>query len=213
MSLYPKIESPFKRHIEGPDRNKFMLNTWSRPEFKALADLDWEWSEKIDGTNVRVIWDGHRVTFGGRTDNAQMPVHLLSRLQELFPEELMEQAFGATEVILFGEGYGPKIQKGGGLYRSDVSFILFDVRIGRWWLESGGLVDVSLKLGIDLVPQVHVGPVVNALKMVACGLKSQFGDFWSEGLVGKVQYGLLTRAGERIMMKVKHKDLFTGKED
>lgn len=32
----------------------------------------------------------------------------------------------ATRVVLFGEGYGPKIQGCGGRYRKDVSFAIFD---------------------------------------------------------------------------------------
>src|SRR5688572_17144881 len=126
---YPKIESPFKRFTDGPNRNKFDFTQWARPEFDVLRNQDWEWTEKIDGTNVRVIWDGHKVSFGGRTDAAQMPVFLLQKLQDLFPEELMEQAFQNTEVVLYGEGYGAKIQKGGGNYRQDQSFILFDVKV------------------------------------------------------------------------------------
>ena len=92
MSLYPKIESPFKRYTDGPNRNKFIAGEWTRPEFAMLRRLDWLWTEKIDGTNIRVMWDGHKVRFGGRTDDAQMPTFLMSTLVDMFPEELMEQA-------------------------------------------------------------------------------------------------------------------------
>ena len=64
---------------------------------------------KIDGTNIRILWDGHRVTFAGRTDNAQIPAELTNRLFELFGgevnEELFEQKFGDMPVMLVGEGY------------------------------------------------------------------------------------------------------------
>lgn len=210
MSLYPKIESPFKRFTEGASRNKFDFSQWSRPEFQVLQHLGWTWTEKIDGTNVRVMWDGHKVVFGGRTDDAQMPLTLLAKLRALFPEELLEQAFGASEVVLYGEGYGARIQKGGGNYRPDQSFILFDVKIGNWWLQPDSLLDISQKLGIDLVPRFADGSVADAIHIVAKGLKSRFGDFWAEGLVGTAPLGILARSGERLMMKVKHKDLFTG---
>lgn len=209
MSLYPKIESPYKRFTEGPNRNRFDYTQWARPEFMALARMNWTWTEKIDGTNIRVIWDGHKVTFGGRTDNAQIPATLVTKLTELFPEELLEQTFSGTEVVLYGEGYGPKIQKGGGLYRADQSFILFDVRVGKWWLEPASVGDVAQKLGIGLVPQFAPCSVYDAVNIVTRGLRSTFGDFWAEGLVGRAPYGLLTRSGERILMKVKHVDLFT----
>lgn len=210
MSLYPKIESPYRRFTEGPQRNKFDVSQWSRPEFDVLSNQDWTWTEKIDGTNIRVIWDGHRVRFGGRTDDAQMPTFLMDALVDMFPEELMEQNFQDTEVILYGEGYGPKIQKGGGNYRKDPSFILFDVRVGKWWLEFASIQQVAGDLGIASVPVAMVGSVHEAIAKVSEGMKSAFGDFWAEGLVGKAPLGLLSRSGDRIVMKVKHKDLFNG---
>ena len=71
MDEYHKIKSIYERDhntkklIEG----KFVDET-----IEFLKDNIWEFTEKIDGTNIRVIWDGHRVTFAGRTDKAQMPV-------------------------------------------------------------------------------------------------------------------------------------------
>lgn len=53
--------------------------------------------KKNDGTNVREMWDGHDISFGGRTDKAQIPNHLLKYLEEKFKtneaEELFEQTF------------------------------------------------------------------------------------------------------------------------
>ena len=46
---------------------------------------------------------------------------LAANLGEVFPD-------GAA--VLYGEGYGAKIQKGGGNYRADQDFVLFDVRVG-----------------------------------------------------------------------------------
>ena len=62
----------------------------------------WEWTEKVDGTNIRLIWDGHNVSFAGRTDKAQIPDHLLEKLEQLFgginKEVIFEQNFGEKEV-------------------------------------------------------------------------------------------------------------------
>ncbi len=49
---YPKIYGPYKRHTEGPDRNKLIIGEWTKPEFRDLANIDWEWTEKVDGTNI-----------------------------------------------------------------------------------------------------------------------------------------------------------------
>lgn len=207
--LYTKISSPFMRHTEGPQRNQLDPNRWSRPEFGILANLDWVWTEKVDGTNVRVIWDGHRVTFGGRTDNAQMPTSLLTVLTDLFPETLLEQQFGEAPAVLFGEGYGSKIQKGGGNYRQDQSFVLFDVKVGNWWLLPEAVREVAASLALDVVPVVLTDNVTAAIKMVSLGLRSTWGDFQAEGLVGRPPLGIMGRDGDRLLMKIKSEDFRT----
>jgi len=206
MEAYPKIPGPFKRNIEpGPDRNKLIRGLWTSPELRALADLDWTWTEKVDGTNIRVHWDGHRVTFGGRTDNAQIPAKLVEVLQRLFTEELFEQSFNDTEVTLYGEGFGAGIQSGG-VYRPDLGFALFDIRIGGFWLKRQDIVDVSNKMGIEYVPLKLTAPISEAIAFVEAGVGSDWNDAEAEGLVGVAPEGLLTRSGARIMVKVKRKD-------
>lgn len=212
--LYPKIYSPFQRHHEGPLRNKLDLGAWLRPEFELLKDLRWEWTEKVNGTNVRVIWDGHKVRFGGRTDGAQMPIKLLDALNELFPEELLENQFGSNPAVLYGEGFGPGIQNGGN-YRSDMGFVLFDVMVpdtsgntdlGYWWLRRENIVDVAGGLGIGVVPVFFHDTIQDAIDYVTHRITSNWGDFPAEGLVGKPPLGILGRDGDRLMVKIKAKD-------
>lgn len=204
---YQKIPSPFVRFTDGPRRNKLDETRWISPEVEYLADLDWTWTEKVDGTNIRVHWDGHKVTYGGRTDNALLPAKLLPELDRLFPEELFEQKFGAGEVTLYGEGYGAGIQSGG-VYRPDQSFVLFDVRIDGWWLRRLDVVDVATSLGVDVVPLVAQEPVLFAVARVKEGkMRSLWNpDRAPEGLVGVTLAGLLGRDGKRLVLKVKGKD-------
>jgi hypothetical protein len=211
MQTYPKIPSPFKRFTEGPRRNRFDLDTWSSRELEILQDVPWAFTEKVDGTNIRVHWDGHKVTFGGRTDNAQIPATLVQRLIELFPEELFEQKFKEDPVTLFGEGYGVGIQKNGGRYKADgVDFILFDVLIEQWWLRRPSIEEVASGFNIETVPQRLVdATLVDAIERVRDGMTSSWAlhdSFQVEGLVGVPECGLLTRGGERIMVKIKTED-------
>jgi hypothetical protein len=207
MEKYPKIYGPYKRTVGGPDHNKLIIGDWALDEFAYLADNDWNFTEKVNGTNIRIAWDGHKVTFGGRTDDASLPVRLIQQLDKLFPEELMEQSFGDSNVILFGEAYGSKVGvNGSGAYGGESSFVLFDVLIGQWWLRRASTEDIAEKLGINVVPLILTGSLHKAIDMVRAGLKSQWGDFSAEGLVGTPTANLLTRAGERIMIKIKHKD-------
>lgn len=206
MVEYQKIPSPFKRHTDGPDRNKLIVGEWSTPELALLAGIDWVWTQKVDGTNIRVDWDGHAVTYGGRTDNAQIPAKLIAVLDKLVPEELLEQQFGEQPATLYGEGYGAGIQKGG-VYRPDLSFVLFDVRVGRWWLTRDGIEEVAKGMGLDAVPVVATCSIPDAIETVRNGVPSAWDhDHQAEGLVGVTALGLLGRDGQRLIVKVKAKD-------
>lgn len=209
---YPKIPGPFKRATSGPDKNKVIPSEWSSPELEYLADVPWNFTEKINGRNTRIIWDGYKPEFRGRTDNANMPPMLLKALAELFPEELLEQTFGNTTAILFGEGYGAKIQKGGGDYRSDNNFILFDVYVNGWWLLMDSVEDIANALGISVVPITFTGTLKEAIKFMSGGqdlysvVAEKHGTV-AEGMVGSPAVPLFSRKGERIMVKLKGCDL------
>ena len=170
----------------------------------------WDWTEKIDGTNIRIHWDGHSVHFGGRTENASIPAPLVNRLNELFGGEtnaqVFEQKFGENEVILYGEGYGKKIQNGG-LYKSDgVDFILFDVMIGGLYLRRDSVEDIARCFGIQTVPIVLRGSVDDAVAFVKSKPKSTIGQAMMEGVVGRLPEELFDRRGNRLIVKVKVRD-------
>lgn len=212
---YPKIPGPFKRAVDGPNRNKLIEGRWTSVELDMLADNDWLWTEKVDGTNIRVHWDGHTVRIGGRTDKAVLHKDLLARLEELFPEELFEQMFEEKSVTLFGEGFGAGIQKIGGNYSQKKDFVLFDVLIGSVWLNREPIENIAHGLGVQVVPligqQKFTGQRYNndiwwAIEVVRRGLTSTWGDFAAEGLVGVPVGGFLDRHGKRIMVKIKSCD-------
>ena len=105
MRTYEKIETIFNRDTTGT--KKLILGDFRNETVEFLKDTEWVFTEKIDGTNIRIYWDGHKVEFGGRTDNAEIPRPLLDSLNKIFgtteAEELFEQTFGEKNVILFGE--------------------------------------------------------------------------------------------------------------
>ena len=231
---YQKIATPFKRD---PQTNKLIFNAGARTQDPsldsptvftdpAIAALqysdDWFFTEKIDGTNIRVIWNGHNVESLGRTDNAQFSKSQSETLSKLFggedKETLFEQKFGATPAVLYGELYGAGVQKGGD-YRSDLGFILFDVRVNDLWLHRDDVEDVAEELGLEIVPIILGGSggsedLWGAISVVSEGLRSQIAmkhsgkSIWAEGLVGTTYSGLLNRRGERVIVKVKHRDFF-----
>lgn len=207
MTTYQKIPGPFVR-----DRaTKKLTAEFSSEDLRDLADVPiWNFTEKVDGTNVRILWDGYRVAIAGRSDNSSFDLALVNYLQTTFMgpenETFFEQKFGTNPAVLYGEGYGPKIQSGG-IYRKDISFVLFDVQVGDWLLKREAVEDVASFFQLDVVPLVASGITLNeAIEMVKDGLTSRWGDFEPEGIVGTTASGLRSRNGERIIVKVKARD-------
>lgn len=204
---YVKIPNIFKREAFG--KNKIIEGAYSSPELEYLKDAKWEFTEKVDGTNIRVCWDGYRVSFKGRTDKAQIPAHLLAKLEELFggesKEELFEQEFGKSDVVLFGEGYGEKIQKGGGLY-GPVNFRLFDVNIGGYWLKQDAVDVIAETFCIETAPFMFRGTLEDGVRFIKTHPKSMLRDAEMEGIVGRPMVQMFSRTGERIMVKIKCRD-------
>lgn len=225
METYHKIQTLFKRHLDGPKKGKMIRGEWTTPELEYLADNEWEFTEKVDGTNIRIGYNsfGSNVLFAGRTDNAVLPKPLLERLTEHFTRERFASVFDndGTNITLFGEGYGPKIQNGGN-YGSKQDFVLFDVKIGDFWLTRPNVDDIAKKLGIDSVPTIGYGTLHDAIDIVSSGitftetgsikrwgsggLKSQWGNFEAEGIVARPSVPLFNRKGERIITKIKAVD-------
>ena len=204
MNEYHKIETLFERDVNGT--KKLIEGKFRNEAVEFLANNAWVFTEKIDGTNIRIHWDGYKVEFAGRTDRAQIPKPLMDYLNNTFgsieAEELFEQKFGESDVILFGEGYGPKIQNGGA-YRDDVSFILFDVQIGDTWLKRESVEDIARTFGIDVVPIIFTGSLQQAVDYVKTKPKSTIGTANMEGLVGRPAVEMRDRMGKRVIVKIK----------
>lgn len=218
MAEYQKIQTLFKRD----ERNIIIPDQFTYPEFEVLKDLKWECTEKIDGTNIRIELessgnpeDGIIMSFKGRTDKAVIPEHLLTKLNWLFDREHLMEVLNITDetqdcnITLYGEGYGAKIQKGVNYISNDVNFILFDVKIGKWWLDRESIKDIADKLGINVVPLMGYMTIPEAIEYVKKGFKSTIAenkDYDAEGLVLKAPCGLLKRDGERLITKIKTVD-------
>lgn len=221
---YPKIQTLFKRD----EKNIIIPGSYTLDEFLYLENNLWEATEKIDGKNVRIevepIYDGdanesfkgNKLSIKGKTDNTQMPTMLMEKLNELFSIEKLAAAFPditskPMRMTLFGEGYGKKIQDYGSRYiKDEMDFIMFDVNIDGWWLRTNDTMDIARKLGIKHVP--YLGPMTlqNALSKALKGFKSAIAEDESleaEGIVLKAMLGIKDRRGNRIMTKIKTKDI------
>lgn len=203
---YHKIRTVWKR--DSGNKNRTLIEgAWACDEFEYLARNAWEWTEKVDGMNIRVAWDGNAIHFGGKTDRAQIPATLVARLEDVFLSQCgkFAELFPDGDTCLYGEGYGAGIQKGG-KYLDVQDFVLFDVRVGDWWLRRGDVADIANKLAIRVVPIVGIGDLHRMIEAVRIGLKSLWGDFPAEGIVARPLVQMFNRRGERIITKVKTKD-------
>ena len=210
MIEYSKIETLYDRD---PKTFKVIPTALRLAEFGNIKE--WLVTEKVDGTNIRVEWlaNEKRLLYGGRTDNAQMPTNLMVYLQETFKPEMFVDF--ENDMILFGEGYGEKIQKGGGNYRKGVSFRLFDVLIGTWWLEPENVSEIANKLGIKTVPslgKISYLPESSGDLTLITNFQSRTAQedggvgMAPEGIVARTQPLLFTRKGERLLWKLKFRD-------
>ena len=94
---YPKIKTLW---VRGED-HKVIPWGWSQPEFEYLRDCQWELTEKVDGTNIRVgleafpesCGDPYRdwyLAFHGRTAAADIPTFLAERLYQMFTADKLK---------------------------------------------------------------------------------------------------------------------------
>ena len=204
MKEYHKINSIFKRDEKG----KMLFGQYSCPEFQYLESCLWTFTEKVDGTNIRIRWQDRGISFGGKTDVAQIPAPLATLLAHQFLPliDTFTAVFGDTSACLYGEGYGAKIQKGGHQYRPTQSFVLFDVQVETWWLLREDIEDIGQKFSVDIVPIIGQGSLLDMIDMVRNGFSSYWGDFLAEGIVARPFVELHTRRGDRVITKLKCKD-------
>lgn len=211
IPTYPKIETLFARD----EKFRVIPDRFRCREFEVVNS--WHVEEKIDGTNIRVALRPDDTVFvGGRTDDAQMAPALYDCLRATFPADRLMPAFrekGNPLAVLFGEGYGPKIQKGGG-YSDRIRFRLFDVLIvndeGRWWLARQDVATIAMRLGVEHAPLLGISLTTEqAVEMVrgrSC-IDDEGGTGCDrEGIIARADPLLLDRMGHRVMWKLKAKD-------
>ena len=207
---YHKIDTLFER-----DKSTFVVdpNMIKSPVLATISE--WDVTEKIDGTNVRVMLSQEGdVSFGGRSNNAMLPADFIQRLIQLFPSSRMKNLWidgNSSQFVLYGEGYGAGIQKGGA-YRAEKDFILFDVLVDdKWWLERDAINDVASRMGIDVVPYLGRMTLSQIVEFVRVPFYSKIGSAVGEGIVARPIETLFDRRGERVIIKLKTKDFSPGK--
>lgn len=204
---YPKMQSLYKRDMDND--GIIIEGSYSKDEFKNIKY--WHVTEKIDGMNIRIIYNAENKTleFRGRTDKAILPVKLLDYLNKKFKISDFQKVFEGehTQVILFGEGYGGKIQHGNN-YRKDISFILFDIWISGWWLKPQHVKEIAKQLNIDYVSFIGIYTIPEIIAIIKTKPNSILAikEIIIEGIVARSYPLVLFRKGNPLMFKLKVKD-------
>ena len=215
---YPKIETLFDRK----ENHKVDETRIRCPEFSAINS--WWITEKIDGTNIRIIFERENANqpatnkpldIRGRTDNATLPEHI----KEIFKshtfdagrwDSLMQMGMG--KMIIYGEACGSKIQNGGLYETKDKKrrFLVFDIWIDGWWLEWPTILRICNNLNLETVPLLPYFTIKEALAAVKRNERSLVGEIEHafEGVVATSNPLMLFRDGRPIKWKLKCRDFY-----
>lgn len=209
--VYPKINSIYKRYPrEHSQRGRHIEGDFADPLFETFLHEPWVFTEKVDGTNIRIVIRDGKYSIHGRTNNAQLPKPLHKTL--LFNEDIAKFARDlGKDAILFGEGYGPKIQKGGD-YADEQNFVMFDAFIDGFWLNRERVEQLGGENGIRVVHTEEICTLYDMLDQVYKGARTSAQSLahdkhrLAEGYVGTLDLPVLTRKGTPLKVKLKHVD-------
>ena len=210
MHYFPKINAPFKREVDGPNRGKFIplellrgldskfygaIEDFADPNFHELLDVAWIWSEKFDGMSSGIHFheDGSYTIFG-RTKKTKFSADQMDAMQDAVETY---SKFAGSGLTLYGELVGPSLQGNPHrLYYHD--FIPFDMAYGKVFWDKGRLAEeVGGHRG-----EVRISTLRHALSMMIYEEKPY--SYYQEGFVGTPE--LCNLKGERIITKLKWKD-------
>lgn len=202
--IFPKIDTVFKRN----SRFKVIPKEYTKDDY--AGDAKWEVTEKIDGTNIRIIWHNKKIYFEGRTEKSEIPKRLLTYLTENFTCDKLSNIFDSKSIVLYGEGYGKNIQSGDG-YSENQEFTIFQKNeiSSEDFSTQSVLVGKKLQDWNDLnnkpfqiVPYLGEMTIDEIVEKVSGGFKSELGTHpKAEGVVAH-RY----EKGQILTIKLKQKD-------
>jgi len=213
FTKYAKFSSPFKKDDE-------FLNTKKLSQI--LPKGNWIVTEKINGTNIRIIltkpdennkreiFIGSRRELLNKEDKTSIPY--LECIKEINLNKLEEYFKDVNStVIIYGEGYGAGVQKGG-IYSSKKNFRVFDIRIGYAYQDFDYVQKVCIDNQLNIVPIFgdvdtisYEGCITDLMNFKETLIKEGNGGK-PEGLVYKFEPVLLNKYKKRLIFKVKFKD-------
>ena len=231
MTPYEKTVNLYPRFAEKPNIGKYDTSTLYLPTLGLVKPEAWIFTEKIDGTNIRIVlsWKDAdlAIRIEGRKANSQVPGDLIATILVMTNnrrKKLLEQMPQDPDsgITLYGEGYGPGIQQHGGAYRTDKGFVLFDVakwssgpaKYDQYYLPRTHVEMFGEECGLTVAPRVFPGLGLGQVtKRVREGFPSSLAPFkggerQAEGIIGSAEglYHFSDGAVRRLKFKLKTQD-------
>jgi hypothetical protein len=211
MRYNGKTETLFDRN----DDFKIMVGAFRKPEFEFVNK--WYVTQKLDGTSGILYFllanDGYtHASIHGRTAKAQYNPDVYAQLESLvkriYPQVLDSmRKHDLNEMAFYGEVYGPKVQ-GGGRYRNDIGFAVFDIIVNdKVYLNPESVTQACKDVGLDEVPFLGLMTTDEIVKLVRNGQQSVVTnghDFVAEGVVAKSPF--FDNVGRQVKFKLKATD-------
>lgn len=242
MHYYPKISCPFLR--VNPKDKMVDLNQYSDKYADLLSNVEFSATEKVDGKNTNIIYDGNNVKFEGHTDKTTWTPEEETWIKNKFINDgfiqMCEQQFGEKTVQFCGELIGPKIQSN--IYKlDDYKFIVFDIKINNVFISREFVKEITNTLYMDTIDIYTSTLMYCAFNYTNIPNKFKEKDYsasdplyltikeWAEfmqsidkqlfigsrfnpnveieGFVIRPRYELIKPNGERVIYKIKYKDI------
>jgi hypothetical protein len=160
--------------------------------------------EKIHGTSAHISWKSGTLKFFAGGEKHE-------KFVALFDAALAERFVALThpEVTVFGEAYGGKCLGMSGTYGKSLKFVVFDVKVGEYWLSVPQAEDVTKHLGLEFVHYVKCSTDLGELNRerdapsVQAKRNGIEQDKLREGVVLRPLIELTKNSGGRIICKHK----------
>jgi len=236
MVKYPKIETIFKRD------NNFRItpilnNSDTIKALKLIKDLIVE--EKIDGTNACLLITYNKylgITYRYFSRNNEIidqdimyiketlkKVLNFSKIEKWYIDNFIQnkEIEEGSEVRIYGEVFGDKIQKNYYTPKGIRDFRVFDIRIGNAWLSPSDRNNICQLIDLQTVPTIMSVPYLLSYEEFYNALHRDFNksivakkfdrDELLEGYIIRPKISLYTNKG-RVIGKIKRTDFMIKKE-
>jgi hypothetical protein len=180
-------------------------NLYAKPQFLTEAGSKVYALEKIHGTSAHIHFKAPGLVglFSGGAKHADF--------EALFDMDKLRTAVYYTDVVIYGEAYGGKMQGMRAVYGDKLRFIAFDVKFAGEWLRVPDAENLVLGLGLEFVSYKEVDNTLEDLNKVrdepsAQAIRNNCSDTNGEGVVLRPIKEMEWPNGSRMIVKHKRED-------